>query len=89
MSGLIADNYHDHTQACVYARFLCQQAGVKFVLGEPEGKIETLICEQQGSKRKVTGIKTCDGQSHSADLVVVACKSAWKLLESGPMLPKY
>lgn len=61
-------------QACVYARFLCEQAGVKFVLGEPQGKLATLIVTNSGLKKKVTGIKTCDGRSHFGDLVIVACK---------------
>ena len=62
------------TQACTYARFLCVKAGVKFVLGEPQGKLERLIVEEHDLKKTVTGIKTCDGQSHSADLVIVACR---------------
>ncbi|KFX99697.1 hypothetical protein V490_01708 [Pseudogymnoascus sp. VKM F-3557] len=59
-------------KACVYARFLCVQAGVKFVLGDPQGKLETLITEHKGPEKKVTGIKTCDSQSHYGDLVIVA-----------------
>lgn len=62
-------------KACVYARFLCVQAGVKFVLGEPQGKLETLITEANGSQRKVIGIKTYDGQSHFGDLIIVACET--------------
>jgi sarcosine oxidase/L-pipecolate oxidase len=59
-------------KACVYARFLCVQAGVKFILGDPQGKLETLITAHNGPEREVTGIKTCDGQTHSGDLVIVA-----------------
>jgi sarcosine oxidase / L-pipecolate oxidase len=62
-------------QACVYARFLCVQAGVKFVLGEPEGKLETLIVKNNALEKKITGIRTCDGKSHFGDLVIVACKN--------------
>lgn len=60
-------------KACVYARHLCVNAGVKFVLGRPHGELENLIIEGSGSSKRATGIKTRDGQSHSADLVVVAC----------------
>ncbi|OJJ07021.1 hypothetical protein ASPVEDRAFT_154944 [Aspergillus versicolor CBS 583.65] len=60
-------------KACVYARHLCEKAGVKFVLGKPHGELKQLITEQSGASKKVTGILTLDGRSHSADLVVVAC----------------
>ncbi|KAJ5155578.1 hypothetical protein N7492_008381 [Penicillium capsulatum] len=62
-------------KACVYARFLCEQAGVKFILGEPHGKVESLVTEQRGPSKKITGVTTCDGQTHLADLTVVACGS--------------
>lgn len=58
----------------MYARHLCEKAGVKFVLGQPQGELEHLIVNGSGASKKVTGIKTCDGRSHSADLVVVACE---------------
>jgi sarcosine oxidase/L-pipecolate oxidase len=67
------------SQACVYARFLCVQAGVNFVLGEPQGKLETLIIEKRGVQKKVTGIQTCDGRSHFGDLVIVACEEMFKI----------
>ncbi|KAI1619319.1 FAD dependent oxidoreductase [Exophiala viscosa] len=60
-------------KACTYARFLCQKAGVKFVLDSPQGKLRELLVEENGSQRKVTGIKTCDGLDHLADRVIVAC----------------
>ncbi|KAH6974176.1 FAD dependent oxidoreductase [Ilyonectria sp. MPI-CAGE-AT-0026] len=62
-------------KACVYARFLCVQAGVKFVLGEPQGKFETLIVENNATQKRVAGIKTCDGKRHFGDLVIVAAGS--------------
>ncbi|KND91998.1 L-pipecolate oxidase [Tolypocladium ophioglossoides CBS 100239] len=62
-------------KACVYARFLCEQDGVKFVLGDSQGKIETMVVEQRGQQKKVTGIQTCDGRSHFGDLVIVAAGS--------------
>lgn len=57
----------------MYARHLCEKSGVKFILGRPQGELQELITENQGSGKRVTGIKTCDGLSHLADLVVVAC----------------
>lgn len=68
----------------MYARYLCEKAGVKFVLGTPHGELEQLITEQSGASKKVTGIRTRDGQSHSADLVVVACEFLY--LGEEPML---
>ncbi|KAI5461693.1 FAD dependent oxidoreductase [Mariannaea sp. PMI_226] len=62
-------------KACVYARFLCEQAGVKFVLGDPEGKLSNLIIEENGTQKRVKGINTCDGKSHFGDLVIVAAGS--------------
>ncbi|KAM0415764.1 hypothetical protein ACHAPT_013269 [Fusarium lateritium] len=59
-------------KVCVYARFLCLQAGVKFVLGEPHGKLETLIIENNGRAKRVAGIKTSDGKRHFGDLVIIA-----------------
>jgi sarcosine oxidase/L-pipecolate oxidase len=52
------------------------QAGIKFCLGEPQGKLQSLIIECHGLEKKVTGIKTCDGRSHFGDLVIVACKNS-------------
>lgn len=45
---------------------------MKFVLGERQGKIERFITEQNGSDKKVKGIRTADGLSHFGDLVIVA-----------------
>jgi sarcosine oxidase / L-pipecolate oxidase len=50
------------------------QAGVKFVLGEPQGKIQSLEVNRDGLEQRVTGIKTCDGLSHPGDLVIMACQ---------------
>ncbi|CAG8021745.1 unnamed protein product [Penicillium salamii] len=60
-------------KACVYARHLCQKAGVKFVLGCPNGELEQLVVERSGNKKQVKGIKTRDGLTHFSDLVVLAC----------------
>ncbi|CAG8207395.1 unnamed protein product [Penicillium salamii] len=60
-------------KACVYARHLCQKAGVKFVLGRPNGELDHLLVEGSGAKKQVKGIKTRDGLTHLSDLVVLAC----------------
>ncbi|KAF2167794.1 hypothetical protein M409DRAFT_65895 [Zasmidium cellare ATCC 36951] len=60
-------------KACVYARHLCEKAGVKFVLGEPQGYLESLIIETLDKQKRVAGIRTRDGSCHLADVVVVAC----------------
>lgn len=62
----------DCAQACTYARFLCEKAGVKFVLGSRQGKLKTILKTTAGPEKRVTGIETCDGKTHSADLVIVA-----------------
>ncbi|KAL1723076.1 FAD dependent oxidoreductase-domain-containing protein [Schizophyllum commune] len=55
-------------KACAYAQYLCTKAGVKFVFGEA-GKVVNLV--KEGGK--VVGVKTADGQTHRADLVILAC----------------
>ncbi|KAF8852731.1 FAD dependent oxidoreductase [Acephala macrosclerotiorum] len=57
-------------RSCFWAIHLCQQAGIKFVLGPQQGKLTGLISKPDGS---VNGIETGDGKSHSAELVIVAC----------------
>ncbi|KAJ6171845.1 hypothetical protein N7470_000912 [Penicillium chermesinum] len=60
-------------KACVYARHLCLKAGVKFVLGRPKGELERLLIDQSSQGKRVQGIQTRDGQSHFADIIIVAC----------------
>ncbi|KAJ9647650.1 hypothetical protein H2204_000280, partial [Knufia peltigerae] len=60
-------------KACIYARFLCEKAGVRFVLGSPQGQLKTLIVANEGNGKQVTGIQTYDGKSHHGDIVIVAC----------------
>lgn len=55
-------------KACAYAQYLCTKAGVKFVFGAA-GKVVELVKEDN----KVVGVKTEDGQTHRADLVILAC----------------
>lgn len=76
----------DPKQACVYARHLCEKAGVKFILGRPQGELEKLIIDKSSASKRVTGIKTRDGRTHSADLVVVACECELLGIEVEDML---
>lgn len=45
------------------------------MLGDPEGRVDSLIVERRGPEKKITGIETADGKSHHGDLVIVAGKS--------------
>jgi sarcosine oxidase/L-pipecolate oxidase len=60
------------SKACVWAMHLARKCGVKFVLGD-KGRMSSLIKQEDSSK--IVGIKTADGVSHLADLVVIASKS--------------
>lgn len=53
--------------SCSWALHRCRELGVKFVLGEP-GKVAELLYNSD----KVVGLKTEEGNSYLADLVVVA-----------------
>ena len=73
--GLPTDGILDTTagfvlasRACAFALHLCRNAGVKSSLG-PDYSLKSLIREGN----KITGIVTQDGNSHPADLVIVAC----------------
>jgi sarcosine oxidase/L-pipecolate oxidase len=59
------------SKACVWTMHLARKAGVTFILGD-KGRFETLLKSSGGSK--MVGIKTTDGISHPAELVVVAGK---------------
>lgn len=56
------------SKACTYALHLCQRLSVHVHLGPQIGKLVALV--KQGDH--VKGIRTADGQTHSADLVIVA-----------------
>ncbi|RVX67199.1 hypothetical protein B0A52_08633 [Exophiala mesophila] len=59
-------------KACLYAKYLCEKAGIKFIVGSPQGRVEKLIVEGDGSNKKIAGIMTFDGQTHLAGLTIVA-----------------
>ena len=56
------------SKACAFALRLCRRAGVRTHLG-PDFGMKELV--RRGNR--VTGIITQDGNSHSGDLVIVAC----------------
>lgn len=58
------------SRACQYAKYLCEQMGVKFILGNEKGTFDSYIYTDY-SEKEVGGIITKDGKSHLADLVVV------------------
>ena len=73
--GLPIDGFLDTTagfvlasKACTFALYLCQKAGVHTYLGSDSG-MKSLI--KNGNK--VIGLITSDGNSHHADLIIVAC----------------
>jgi len=75
--GLKMDGIFDNTgglvlasKACAWVLHLCCQAGVKTCLGQC-GNFKELV-EKDG---KVIGLKTYDGITHNADLVIVAAGS--------------
>lgn len=61
-----------NSKSCNFARFLCEKAGVQFILGEPHGKLKRLIIDHFDEHKRIIGIETSDGRAHVADLVVVA-----------------
>ncbi|KIX07702.1 uncharacterized protein Z518_02356 [Rhinocladiella mackenziei CBS 650.93] len=66
-----------NSQACTFVRFLCEQAGVEFVLGDPQSKVQSLVIEGAGPSKRVTGVKMCDGRSHSGDIVIIVLRGPW------------
>ncbi|KAF6808334.1 hypothetical protein CMUS01_13915 [Colletotrichum musicola] len=56
-------------KACRFALYKAQTQGVRFVLGAEVGAMESLV----HCGTKVVGIRTRDGKTHAAKLVIVAC----------------
>lgn len=63
----------------MYAKHLCEKAGVKFILGSPHGRFKSLI--KDDTDQRIIGIETLDGVKHDADLVIVAgeCPFSFKI----------
>ncbi|KAH8905810.1 FAD dependent oxidoreductase [Coniochaeta sp. PMI_546] len=55
-------------KSCAWARYLAEKAGVKFILGPSRGKAVRIATEEERPT-----IHTADGETHSADRVIVAC----------------
>lgn len=63
-------------KACRYALHLAQQLGVRFILDRQAGHFVKFIeAEEEGKdgKKKVIGVKTADGNVHSAAFTIIAC----------------
>lgn len=59
--------------ACAVYQKLAEDAGVVFKLGDQHGAFDGFVEQAaSGGKKKVTGLRTKDGQQHVADTVVVA-----------------
>lgn len=58
------------SRGCQYAKYLCEQLGVKFILGGEKGTFQKFIYGDQEQK-EIRGIVTEDGSIHKADLVVI------------------
>lgn len=63
-------------KSCTWARYLCEKAGVKFVLGPLKGKFDQLVVDTSTGGKVVRGLKTADGKTHPAD-VVIAAAGGW------------
>lgn len=46
--------------------------GVKFVLGDSQGRATGLLYSSQSTSRRCTGVRTADSQTHTASTVIVA-----------------
>lgn len=57
-------------KACRFALHKARRLGVKFILDSKSGAFDTLISSSSG---KVEGIETKDGNSHLAELTIMAC----------------
>lgn len=65
--------------ACEYYRKLALSKGVNFKFGPKEGEYGSIVSTESTTspgKKRATGIKTKDGLTHSADVVVIAGKSS-------------
>jgi len=87
------------SNACAHYQQVAAAKGVEFHFGQ-QGAVESLVKAQstiETSKEKVTGLKTKDGVTHNADVVVVAGKvlistvfahsltgDSWLLFHAGP-----
>lgn len=60
-------------KSCIWARHLCEKAGVRFILGPKRGKFSEMVVAASATGAKVVnGVKSADGVTHPADVVIVA-----------------
>ncbi|KAM3434979.1 hypothetical protein MY4824_005132 [Beauveria thailandica] len=60
------------SNACLHFHKLAVLNGVRFILGNEHGAVESIVEEMVGDKKKAVGVKTKDGAVHRADVVAVA-----------------
>ncbi|KAH9933515.1 FAD dependent oxidoreductase [Fomitopsis serialis] len=68
------------SQACAYLAEKLRKKGARFIEGPEKGEFASLLVEGSEHSRRVTGIRTKDGEEHTADLVIMACGSATPML---------
>ncbi|KAI1360220.1 putative sarcosine oxidase [Xylaria arbuscula] len=59
-------------KACRFALHKARRLGARFVFGDPEGYFEEL-CYDDDAGDRVVGVKTRDGKTHRAAMVIMAC----------------
>lgn len=61
------------SNACAFSQKVAEQEGVVFKFGHQAGGIASLMEEvTPAGKKKATGLKTRDGNTHTADVIVIA-----------------
>ncbi|KAF8499498.1 FAD dependent oxidoreductase [Gautieria morchelliformis] len=62
-------------KSCIWLAHLSRKAGVHFIQGEISGKVVQFLEEKEANAEEhhVRGVKTADGATHAAQLVIVAC----------------
>lgn len=70
------DGYTHSANALRAVHKACQAQGVKFFLGKTSGAVDTILYKQTANSKKSKGIKTKDGKTYAAALVIVAAGAA-------------
>ncbi|EGX95720.1 FAD dependent oxidoreductase [Cordyceps militaris CM01] len=60
------------SNACLYFQQLAASKGVRFIFGNEQGDVESIVEEAVGDKKKANGVRTKDGVIHKAHVVAVA-----------------
>ncbi|KAF2970927.1 hypothetical protein GQX73_g2629 [Xylaria multiplex] len=69
------DGYAHSTNALKAVQEVCVALGVRFFLGKA-GTVGEVLYQGQGQGRKATGVRTQDGLTHKAKLVIIAAGAA-------------